>query len=376
VENKFAILIVDDDAGLTSNLQDIMEAEDYNVMVAHDGQTALSLHDKSVFDLALVDIRLPDISGMELIKKLIELSPGITFIIITGYASMDTAVEAAGQRDIAGYVTKPLAIDNLLYLVRQVVKRKEAEKALYKRQQEFITLVENASDIIARFDKEFRHVYINPAVERETGMLPEVFIGKTNQELGTPEDLVAKWHEAIKSVFETGQERTVDTEYATPTGIKYYSNRLAPEFAEDGSVATVLNISRDITERNKAEEALKLSSTQWQNTFDAVNDATCVLNAEGKIQRCNDAMSQLISKPLSDMIGHTCCEFIHGSPKHLEGCPWVSMQNSKSRERAELSVGDKWFEITVDPILDSDHKLVGAVHVLSDITERKRLGCP
>jgi len=142
MENKFAILIVDDDAGLTSNLQDILQAEGYSTAVANDGQTALALHDKSVFDLVLVDIRLPDMSGMELTKKLIELSPGITFIIITGYASMDTAIEAAGQRDIAGYVTKPLAMDSLLYLIRQVTERKLAEMELAEYREHLERLVE------------------------------------------------------------------------------------------------------------------------------------------------------------------------------------------------------------------------------------------
>jgi light-regulated signal transduction histidine kinase (bacteriophytochrome) len=126
--------------------------------VANDGQTALSLHDKSVFTLVLVDIRLPDMSGMELIKKLSELSAGITFIIITGYASVDTAIEAAGQRDIAGYVTKPLAMDNLLYLVRQVVKRKEAEEARQQAYSELEKRVEERTKELAQSNRELTNI--------------------------------------------------------------------------------------------------------------------------------------------------------------------------------------------------------------------------
>ena len=138
-----------------------------------------------------------------------------------------------------------------------ITERKKAEKALHEREQEFRTLVESAPDVISRFDREFRHIYINPAVEQESGMPPEFFIGKTNIELGTPEDVITQWHEAIKSVFKTGQDITVETKIPTPDGIRYYSNRIAAEFAEDGTITSVLNITRNITESKQAEEQLK-----------------------------------------------------------------------------------------------------------------------
>jgi len=130
MKGKFEILIVDDDVDLTSNLQDILEAEGYSTTTAADGQTALTLCREKVFDLAIVDIRLPDISGIELTQKLTELLPGVVYIIITGYASLDTAIEAAGRRDMVAYVTKPLNIDSLLALLRQVVERKQAEETV------------------------------------------------------------------------------------------------------------------------------------------------------------------------------------------------------------------------------------------------------
>jgi len=148
-------------------------------------------------------------------------------------------------------------IPQVVHIACDITERKRAEEVLRQREQEFKALVENAPDAISRFDKEFRHIYVNPTVERESGMPPEAFIGKTNRELGTPENLVAKWREAIESVFETGQEKTIETKYPTPSGIRHYSNRLAPEFSEDGSVETVLNISRDITERKRAEEEIR-----------------------------------------------------------------------------------------------------------------------
>ena len=132
---KSAILIVDDDVNLTSNLRDILEAEGYATAVGHDGQMALSLCREKVFDLALVDIKLPDIPGVKLIGKLAELSPGTEYIIVTGNASLETAVEAVGQRHVVAYETKPLNMDHLLALITQVIERKKAEKKMVEYEE-------------------------------------------------------------------------------------------------------------------------------------------------------------------------------------------------------------------------------------------------
>ncbi len=140
MERKFQMLVADDDVNLASNLADILEAEGYSAVVAHDGQTALNLSDKKVFDLALIDIRLPDMPGAELIRRLAELSPGVEYIIITGYASLNRAIEAASQRNIVGYLSKPLNMEHLLALIRQVTERKRAEEAVARHSRDLTAL--------------------------------------------------------------------------------------------------------------------------------------------------------------------------------------------------------------------------------------------
>ncbi len=127
---EFAILIVDDDADLASNVGDVFEAEGYSAAVATDGQTALTLSKEKQFDLGLIDIGLPDIPGVELIERLASISPGMEYIIITGRASLDTAIQAVERRDIIAYETKPLNIDQLMVLIKQVTERNRVEEAL------------------------------------------------------------------------------------------------------------------------------------------------------------------------------------------------------------------------------------------------------
>ena len=122
------------------------------------------------------------------------------------------------------------------------------------RKGEFKALIENSLDVIMRFDRDLRHLYVNPRVEEQTGISPDKFIGKTHAELGFSSDLIDLWEEALEKVFTTGASHRV--EFQLPDGI-WIDWLLIPEFCPDGSVETVLTSARDITGRKKAEETMK-----------------------------------------------------------------------------------------------------------------------
>ncbi|OGR96328.1 MAG: hypothetical protein A2V88_04950 [Elusimicrobia bacterium RBG_16_66_12] len=112
---------------------------------------------------------------------------------------------------------------------------------------------------------------------------------------------------------------------------------------------------------------------EWQATFDSTRDAIFILDEDQRITRCNKAAGQILQRPCKELIGIRCWEMMHGTEEPIPPCPFVRMRQSPQRETMELLIGERLFEVTVDPILDADDgRLVGAVHVLSDITERKR----
>ena len=131
---------------------------------------------------------------------------------------------------------------------------KKINKNRLFRGGEFKTLVENSHDVIMRFDRDLRHLYVNPLVEEQTGIPPDQFIGKTHAELGFPSDLVNLWEEALEKVFTTGSSHRAEFQLPGGTWIDWL---LVPEFSPDGSVETVVTTARDITDRKKAEEALE-----------------------------------------------------------------------------------------------------------------------
>jgi PAS domain S-box-containing protein len=140
-----------------------------------------------------------------------------------------------------------------------LTERKRLESELQQREQQFKMVAENAPDIISRFDAEFRHIYVSPSIERATGIPSEQFVGKTNVELGMPEDLYRFWHDSLGQVFVTGQEHTIEFRFPSQNGIRWYQARIVPEFASDDSVETVLSIARDVTDYKQVEQALRES---------------------------------------------------------------------------------------------------------------------
>src|SRR4030042_5308862 len=125
----------------------------------------------------------------------------------------------------------------------------------------------------------------------------------------------------------------------------------------------------------RAKQAGKPSSAAqyWQTMFDTINDAVSMIDKNGKITQCNKAMASLLQKPMSEIIGHKCWELMHGTSEPIPGCPIVRMKETLKRETLTLPIGDRWFEVITDPIFDKAGKLTGAVHIIVDITERKRV---
>jgi PAS domain S-box-containing protein len=111
---------------------------------------------------------------------------------------------------------------------------------------------------------------------------------------------------------------------------------------------------------------------EWRTTFDAVKDAIFVLDADQRILRCNRAAEKLFERPGEELLGKHCWEIVHGTAEPIPECPILRMRQSLQRETMDLSIGDRWFEVEVDPILDAKNRLTGAVNIISDITERKK----
>ena len=115
------------------------------------------------------------------------------------------------------------------------------------------TLLENAPDVIVWFDSDLRMTNVNVAIERTTGTPPESLIGKTSSELGVPESLVPTWELVLRQVLRSGRGQAFVLTLRTAMGERVFESRIVPELGPDGSVQSLITISRDVTEQRRAE---------------------------------------------------------------------------------------------------------------------------
>ncbi|MEE9585136.1 MAG: sigma-54 dependent transcriptional regulator, partial [Candidatus Brocadiales bacterium] len=123
MQGKLKILIVDDEANLLKTLNDILCTNGYEVAVAKNVRAALDALGKDKFDIALIDIKMPRIDGIELLEKIRDKHPGLEAIIMTAYGTIETAVKATKLGAFA-YMLKPLDIDELLVNIQKIIKLK------------------------------------------------------------------------------------------------------------------------------------------------------------------------------------------------------------------------------------------------------------
>ena len=124
---KARILVIDDDESIRSALSLVLKEKGYEVDVAINGQEAISKSKASFYNLALVDLRLPDMDGIRLLTEMRETVPKMVKIIITGYPSLENAIEAV-NRGADAYMVKPYNIDDLMRTIEESLRKQEEEK--------------------------------------------------------------------------------------------------------------------------------------------------------------------------------------------------------------------------------------------------------
>jgi PAS domain S-box-containing protein len=239
-------------------------------------------------------------------------------------------------------------------MVEDLTERKQIEKQLLDNMTNFIKVVNSSADGIIVTSREGIVKFSNPAAE--------LLFGKTSEELkgtqfGFP--ILSADQTEINIVRKTGEPvvaemRVVETVW----------------YDEMAYLASI----RDITERKKTEENTKRAAQQWRTTFDSISDFVSIHDRDFRIVRANRSLSNLFKMEPREVIGRYCYELLHGSSGPCSECPYIRTMETKMPATLE-SFHDGWgiyIEITTSPIFNEIGEVINCVHIVRDITERKK----
>ncbi|MCJ7771582.1 MAG: response regulator [Desulfobacterales bacterium] len=195
------ILIVDDDPRMCESIKSLLSFEDYEITTTCSGKEALSLLSENEYDIALMDIILPDIGGLQLMEQLNKRNHNTLVINITGNANLDSAIGAL-RMGAYDYLRKPFEHDELLKTVRNALnqkilelEKKAVEGQLNQAELRYFYLVHNSPDIIYTLDNNGKFTFISDTAQRLIKLNNEALMGKHYSTILHEKDQEkAKWH--------------------------------------------------------------------------------------------------------------------------------------------------------------------------------------
>ncbi|MHB9029372.1 MAG: PAS domain-containing protein, partial [Candidatus Latescibacterota bacterium] len=257
-----------------------------------------------------------------------------------------------------------------------ITDRKRAEEELRRRESEFRALAENSPDMITRLDSNLRHVYANHAAERATGIPREQIMGKTHRELGLPDAVTVSSVRAFLDVLATGEEKEAEFDIPGPSGNRIYQARFTPEYGENGKITSVLAVSRDITDRKRAEEKLQESRAHLEATLDALPDIMFEIDREGRIYEYHAYHAEQLYVPPQEFLGRRMAEALP-----TDAAAIITKAIARAAETGrdagavyslEISGKTEWFELSIVTMGDSKMPKGRFIILARNITERKQ----
>ncbi len=261
------ILVVDDDPNLRKTITDILRVKGYATVIASTGAEGLAAAEKMDISLALIDLVLPDMPGLEIMARIKAISPLTEAIILTGNATMDTAIEATRQGAFS-YLVKPYQMDDLLRNIKHGVERQQARKEIL-RLASFPRL--DPSPVI-EFDSTGEVSYLNPAAER---MFPELW------SMGQSHPLLLGLREMITHL----RQGKIQGETVAESTINKTTFELHLSHVQD--IKHIRIYVQDITERKRGDEEIKQYAAELAKRNKELQDAfTDIRQLTGMLPIC------------------------------------------------------------------------------------------
>jgi diguanylate cyclase (GGDEF)-like protein len=298
MKQKIKILIIDDDPNFRKTLADILRVKGYEPSVATGGAEAIAAAEQEKFSLVLIDLMLPDMPGLDVMERIKAISPLTEAIILTGNASLDSAIKATGQGAFS-YLLKPYQMDDLLLNIRHGVERQQAQEEI-RRLASFPRLTPIQ---VIEVNSSGEVTYANPAAEK---LFPDLNTSSLNSRAWSHPFLngLSEFNE-----LQQGKQTDMISEVKVGTEAGQATYELHTHYIHELDLIRIYAL--DITKRKMAEEEIHLLATTDSLTGIANRrEFTAILEREvARVKRYGKPLSLAMFdldyfKRVNDTFGH------------------------------------------------------------------------
>lgn len=381
-----SVLIVDDDPDIAQTLTDLLEYEGYQVRSVPTGGEAIATARAAHFGAVILDLGLPDLDGLSVLRKLTELDPKLPVIILTAFLKDSRTIESLRQGAFA-YLTKPYNREEVKATLRRAVgvqalavRAERVERALSESEERFRSVVETASDAIVLADQQGNIISWNRAAQALFGYAPEDVLGEPLT-LIMPARYRAAHQKGVERMRSTGRGqligRTVELHGLRKDGREFpLELSLGSWRTKEGAYYS--GIIRDITERRRSEEALRESEERFRQLAENIREVFWLTDP---------AKNHMIYvSPGYEQIWGRTCGSLYAFPRS-----WLDAIHPEDRDRIEeasltkQTLGNydeeyrilrpdgslRWIRDRAFPIRDDAGTVYRIAGIAEDITERK-----
>lgn len=269
MEEPIRILVVDDEKGIREGCRRILSGEGYAVDVAENGKVGLELVQSQHYDLIVVDLMMPVMGGIDMMGHVREIDPEIIMIVITGFATIETAVEAI-KHGAYDYIPKPFTPDNLIAVINRGIEtrrlRLQTKRLMEERDQKLLeianekskmhAIINSMADGVLVINRESQLVLWNPAAIRMLNLNEQSELGRQISEVVKNEDLIRVIKKACSPEASNYTSITEEIELPSPESKTIMVNVSVIRDDESGQDLGLVATLRDIT-RLKELDKLK-----------------------------------------------------------------------------------------------------------------------
>jgi two-component system NtrC family sensor kinase len=409
-----SILIVDDDPMVITLCTRILEGEGFKTKGALSGKEGIELLEKESFALILLDIKLPDVSGLDVLRAARELDPEAAVIVVTGYGTLEIALGSL-RAGAQGFILKPVTPEELTTTIQDVLEKKQLIRENLRLRAR-LPLLEISQVLMSEVNLKHLADLVLDVVVRETGadrvslmLLDDEGYLSIVSAVGLPEETARNTRVRIGEglagwAVEKGQPLILTDEAdfdpalleaaQSETGSAIYM-----PLTVKGLTIGVLNVSQpdggrpfrqdDVEflsilggqiaiaiENARLYEKMIQAKQEWEDTFDAIAEGISIHDRDFNILRANQALTKILNTTPRALIGQKCHRVFHCSESLHPSCPHHKTMETGEPQAFELqepSLGNRTFLVSTYPLHDAQGRLTGSVHTIKDITAQKQI---